>query len=115
MKFLKYLLITLGALLVALIVLVTGVAVFAPASDTPLAVSTIGDKTVKLYAKGNAGFSSTTTGAEVSITVYERTVQVKGDGNILVDGKPLETPPYKELAVYIHPDKKIETVVVQGP
>ena len=115
MKILKYVFITLGGLLAALVLLLTAVAFFAPESDTPLAVSTVGDRTIKLYAKGNAGFSSTTTAQEIRVTVYERTVHIKGDGTVTVDDEPLETPPFKELAVYVHPDKRVETVVVQAP
>jgi hypothetical protein len=111
---LKYALLGLGAIAAAFALRVA-IGSFLGNDDDgkPVSTVTIDGKTIRIYAPGGAyslSVSNEPDGAQ-KIEVRERTIVVTPDGRITVDGTPLAVGGFSELALVVHPDRRVETRV----
>lgn len=116
-KFLKVLLMTLGALALAFIALMVYVGVFyEPGNGGPIVTFSVNDRQVQVFAPGSATsvHTSTSTPEEGQVVVRNRKIALRKDGTVLVDDKKIDVGNFTMLEVYVHKDQRVDTRVTRG-
>jgi hypothetical protein len=115
-KAIKLVLIVVGALFVAVALLVVGSAIVGNGDyGNPVSTTKIDGKTVKIYTPGDnpsLNISSAAEGAQ-EIEVRGKVIAIGSDAVITVDGKPLSVGDFTELALVVHADGRVESHIVK--
>jgi hypothetical protein len=113
-KLAKLVLYVLGALAVAAVALVVVAAFLENGADgNPVSTVTVDGKTIKIFAPGedfSVGISQVAEGGQ-QIELRGRVIVIESNARITVDGAPLNVGDFTELAIVVHPDRRVETRV----
>lgn len=114
---LKWVLWTVGGIVMAFIALIAVVMIFVEDGSTgPVATFSVNDKKVLVFTPGSGQLTHTTTSSasEGQIIVRNRKIALRRDGSVLVDDKALDLGKFSILEVYVHPDQRVETRITRS-